>query len=378
MVELTASDGTVRTHEISTGGSNTAECSAAMVGLTLADGKRILAGLQHQLVQAQAEDYCRQRRVCSHCRLQRPLKDVRARRLASLFGTVEVRAPRFLPCRCAVTRRHTLNPVAEIMPDRCTPEYERVIAKMGSLLPYRRARTLLSEFLPLDDVSAVETTRRRTMRVGARLEQQAVASQTFAPAAAAPAIALSIDGGHVRSVRSYQVRSFEVMLAQVSNDDGKQVVFSSMPAEADRQREQLRGVLHRLGATPVTPVTILSDGADGPRSLGEAASVGPTHHVLDCWGGRPHGIECQSWVVRNQHRSRPCPRLSALASTRPRPSSPCTASTKVVMRCFEPIFAALRWPPSSGTWRRPRLPWKRAAAPITGPGNWQLWVTRRV
>jgi hypothetical protein len=113
------------------------------------------------------------------------------------------------------------------------------------------------------------------------LEQQAVASQPSAPAAAAQAISLSIDGGHVRSVRTYQVRSFEVMLAQVSNDDGKQVVFSSMPAEADRQRDQLRGVLHRLGATPATPVTILSDGADGPRSLGEAASIGPTHHVLD-------------------------------------------------------------------------------------------------
>jgi hypothetical protein len=54
-----------------------------------------------------------------------------------------------------------------------------------------------------------------------------------------------------------------------------------MPAEADRQREQLRGMLHGLGATPATPVTILSDGAEGPRSLGEAASVGPTRHVLD-------------------------------------------------------------------------------------------------
>jgi hypothetical protein len=28
-------------------------------------------------------------------------------------------------------------------------------------------------------------------------------------------------------------------------------------------------------------VTVLSDGADGPRSLGESTSVGPTHHVLD-------------------------------------------------------------------------------------------------
>ena len=281
IMELTGSDGTVRSHEVSAGGTNSAECSAATVGLTLADGKRTLAGLHDHLVRAQAEEYCRQRRLCSHCGLHRPLKDVRARRLLSVFGTVEVRAPRFMPCRCAVTNRHILNPIADIMPDRCTPEYERLIAKMGSQFPYRRARTLLSEFLPLADVPAVETTRRRTMRVGARLENLAVANQPPAPATEARTITLSIDGGHVRSVRSYQVRSFEVMLAQVNNDDGKQVVFASMPAEADRQREQLRGVLHGLGATPDTPVTILSDGAEGPRSLGEAASVGPTHHVLD-------------------------------------------------------------------------------------------------
>jgi hypothetical protein len=59
--------------------------------------------------------------------------------------------------------------------------------------------------------------------------------------------ALAIDGGHVKAVRSYQGRSFEVFLAQVSNDNGKQVVFSTMPAEADRQAQQLRGVLHGLG-----------------------------------------------------------------------------------------------------------------------------------
>jgi hypothetical protein len=95
MLELIGGDGTVCTHEV--GSSNTVECSAATVGLTLAEGKRILAALQHDLVRAQAEEYCRQRRVCSHCRSQRPLKDVRARRPSSLFGTVEVRAPRFCP-----------------------------------------------------------------------------------------------------------------------------------------------------------------------------------------------------------------------------------------------------------------------------------------
>ncbi len=84
-----------------------------------------------------------------------------------------------------------------------------------------------------------------------------------------------------KSVRTYQVRSFEAFVAQVGSTDSKAVVFGGVPAEADRQQQQLRGVLHRLGATPRTPVTILSDGADGPRALGEAACVGPTRHVLD-------------------------------------------------------------------------------------------------
>ena len=64
-----------------------------------------------------------------------------------------------------------------------------------------------------------------------------------------------------------------------SNDDGKQIVFSSAPAEAEMPPHQPRRVLHRCGATPCTELTILSDGAEGPRSLGEAASV--VFHVVD-------------------------------------------------------------------------------------------------
>jgi hypothetical protein len=67
MVELIGSDGTVHAHEVNAGGSKTAECSAETVGLTLADGKRTLASLQGHLVRAQTREYCRQRRLCSHC-----------------------------------------------------------------------------------------------------------------------------------------------------------------------------------------------------------------------------------------------------------------------------------------------------------------------
>jgi hypothetical protein len=83
--------------------------------------------------------------------------------------------PRFSPCRCggdppayaqSCGRGHTRSMHAGIRASH---------REDGVLLPYARARTLMSEFLPLADIPAVETNRRRTMRVGARLEQQAVA-----------------------------------------------------------------------------------------------------------------------------------------------------------------------------------------------------------
>ena len=61
------------------------------------------------------------------------------------------------------------------------------------------------------------------MRVGAQLEHAALATPQLPAAVSAEAspIALGIDAGHVRSVRSDQVRSFETFAAQVggANDD---------------------------------------------------------------------------------------------------------------------------------------------------------------
>jgi hypothetical protein len=282
MLELAGPDGTPQMHEVGAGERSPTGHAAAALGLSLEQGKAILAVVQRHLVAAQVDEHCRSRRRCERCGAQRPLKDLRPRRLVSLFGVVAVRAPRFGPCRCGLACRRSITPVAEVMPDRCTPEYERVVAAMGAALPYRRALALLAELFPLGDAPAVETTRQRTLQVGARLERAALAPpQAPATASEEGSIALGIDAGHVRSVRRYRVRSFEVFVAQVGAAEGKQVVFGGVPAEADRQPQQLRRVLLGLGATPGTPATILSDGADGPRALGEAACVGPTRHVLD-------------------------------------------------------------------------------------------------
>jgi len=56
-----------------------------------------------------------------------------------------------------VTQRTIISPVTEIMPNRCTPEYERVLAKPGTLLPYRHARTLPEASFPIGDRPTSET-----------------------------------------------------------------------------------------------------------------------------------------------------------------------------------------------------------------------------
>ena len=101
------------------------------------------------------------------------------------------------------------------------------------------------------------------------------------PLPPAETMTVSIDAGHVRAMRGHQGRTFEVMAAQISNDDGKPVLFSGVPGDADQQRTQLNGVLTGLGMTAAAEVTILSDGADGPRPLEEVASTGTVYHVLD-------------------------------------------------------------------------------------------------
>lgn len=85
MLVLVGPDGIVGAHEVG-GRAAVAECAPRLIGLTLEEGKHLLAALQLHLVQAQAEDHCRRRQRCG---AQRPLKDQRSRRLASLFGTVE-------------------------------------------------------------------------------------------------------------------------------------------------------------------------------------------------------------------------------------------------------------------------------------------------
>ena len=65
------------------------------LGLTLAEAKRLLARVQQAVVAAQARDHAAQRPDCLACGGRCTVKDWRSHQVATLFGAVAVRLPRF-------------------------------------------------------------------------------------------------------------------------------------------------------------------------------------------------------------------------------------------------------------------------------------------
>ena len=67
----------------------------ASLGLTLSEAKQLLARVQQAVVAVQACDHAGLRPGCSNCGARCHVKDWQSRQVATLFGTVTVRLPRF-------------------------------------------------------------------------------------------------------------------------------------------------------------------------------------------------------------------------------------------------------------------------------------------
>src|SRR3954465_8277487 len=70
----------------------------ADLGLTVAQGKQLVALVQQEIVAAQSRDHAAQRPMCRSCGAACQVKDYRPHQIATVFGLVALRLPRF---RCA-------------------------------------------------------------------------------------------------------------------------------------------------------------------------------------------------------------------------------------------------------------------------------------
>jgi hypothetical protein len=82
----------------------------ANLGLTLAEGKLLLAGLQQEIVAEQSKSHAARRPDCQSCREVCRVKDYRDHAVATLFGQVTVRLPAFAVPGAAATKPAMIGP----------------------------------------------------------------------------------------------------------------------------------------------------------------------------------------------------------------------------------------------------------------------------
>ncbi|WP_157017102.1 hypothetical protein [Mesorhizobium xinjiangense] len=141
--------------------------------MSVEDGKKIMGALQTAVVNHEAETYALFRRLCPDCHTFRPVKDYTTRRIRTVFGTVKVRNPRWVLCRDRYPGMDgALVPLKEICPDRATSELMELTTRLGSIMLYRQVAKVQAEFLPIEPTESHATVRKRTIRIGKRLDDQ--------------------------------------------------------------------------------------------------------------------------------------------------------------------------------------------------------------
>jgi hypothetical protein len=143
------------------------EFSPATVGLTISEGKTILASLQQQMVTAQVQHHGVSLHRCQGCGRAFCTKGYYHSTLRSVYGNVGMRVRRLRGCSCAGLQKSSFSTVFTNQ-DPTTPELKYLTAKLATLLPFGKVADFLGELLPLSAQITPNTVRNRTIKVGKR------------------------------------------------------------------------------------------------------------------------------------------------------------------------------------------------------------------
>jgi hypothetical protein len=186
------------------------------------------------------------------------VKDYRQRAIATLFGRVTVRLPRFRCAGCGTIAAGPGWPPHA----RSTPELDRLRAQLSALLTYRTAAEVLARMFPVDAGTAHETLRRHTFEVAEELPVPA----TVEPATLAEMITVTLDSTFIRSCEAGE-RHLEVRIGNVETATGGRQVFGAVAKTGTDLAALIRGSLDAVGRTKDTVLTAFTDGCPGLRRI---------------------------------------------------------------------------------------------------------------
>ena len=204
--------------------------TVADFGLSISEGRKLLANLQQIVAQSQIRAYDEHRRRCRHCGSYRHIKDWRPRTIATGLGEIKVRVPRVVSCLCTpeplddddqpIDLRFSECPIEPLLPGRRTPEVTYLCAKQGASMSYRNAARAVADVTGIRRLCHA-TVREETIACGEHIEDVQFHAGWWAGGRkrnGARHLRVAIDGTVVTANNYEEVSKFEVVAGRVERD----------------------------------------------------------------------------------------------------------------------------------------------------------------
>jgi hypothetical protein len=260
------------------------------LGLTLAEGKALLAQIQEKMVTQQAAVYGVQQRPCPHCHQPRRNKGSHQIIWRSLFGKIHLHSPRLYTCDCQPQLQKSVSPLAQLLAERTAPEFKYLQSKWASLMSYGLSVKLLEEVLPLE--ADTTTVQRHTLDVAEKLEAELGEEQYMyvdmcerdweALPDPAPPLTVGIDGGyvHARDGDNRKAGWFEIIVGKSMQEEAQTKRLAFVNDYDQKPKRRLYEMLQTQGLQMNQDIIFLSDGGDTVRDL--QLDLSPqAEHLLD-------------------------------------------------------------------------------------------------
>ena len=275
------------------------ELTPASLGLAIAESKTILQGIQEVVVEWQMTDYLDAQRHCPDCGQLRHSKGSHSTVFRTVFGDLPVESPRLTHCSCQPHDTESFSPLADLLPERTTPELLYLETKWAALSSYGMSVKLLQDVLPFDEPLEPVTIRNHVFRLAERLEDE-LGDEAFSYIEGCPRdwgelprpdgpMTVGIDGGYVKAQGAEQ-GWFEVIA-------GKSILafrrgeaqpapsikcFSFVRTYDEKPKRRLHEHLQAQGLQLNQQIEFLSDGGDTVRDIQLYLSP-EAEHLLDWW-----------------------------------------------------------------------------------------------
>src|SRR5215510_13627901 len=273
-----------------------AQLALETLGLTVTEGKTLLANVQTCIVEQQTTAYLEHHRRCAECGRKHRSKGQGRSTVQTLFGPVTVPNPRWQRCVCQGKSPQTFRPTAQWLTSHSSPELRYLETKWASLVPYAKVADLLKDVLPVAPTWSQETVRKHVQATAQRMEQalgeerEGLFTETEEDEAELPLpdgpMTVGIDGGFIRAC--HKAGFFEVIAGKSivafrrheAEDIPAAKRFGFVQTYDTKPRRRLWKLLKSQGMQENQAVLFLSDGGDSVRKL-QAYLHPSSAHIID-------------------------------------------------------------------------------------------------